>query len=193
MSDSPIDEQRIFAIERPHPKLMTYYTLCCLLAGPLFPIVMLPAWFRYYTMRYRFDADGISMRWGILFRREIVLSYARFQDIHLSSNVVERWLGLARIEIQTASGSSKAEMTIEGLLEFEMIRDFLYARMRGLQSASRLAAVTPGGTARGDGALGGADVTEIAAALREVAREMRGIRDALTLNRRLSGSKDDDR
>ena len=169
------DEQQIFAIERPHPKLLTYYVLCCLLTGPLFPIFLIPAWFRYHTMRYRFDDDGISMRWGILFRREIVLSYARFQDIHLSSNVVERWLGLARIEIQTASGSAKAEMTIEGLLEFEAIRDFLYSRMRGLHGGSPRA--RPRSNAGGGPA--GIDTVEITDALREVAQELRRVRQAL--------------
>jgi putative membrane protein len=58
-------------------------------------------------MRYRFDTDGIHMRWGIVFRREVLLNYSRIQDIHLRSNLIERWLGLARIEIQTASGSAK--------------------------------------------------------------------------------------
>ena len=173
------EEQRILAIERPHPKLLTYYILCCLATGPLFPLFLVPAWFRYHTMRYRFDEDGISMRWGILFRREIVLSYARFQDIHLSSNVVERWLGLARIEIQTASGSAKAEMTIEGLLEFEAIRDFLYARMRGLHGESHGAARVGGGTARAQGGIGSPDAAAIAGALREVARELRRVSEAL--------------
>ena len=71
------------------------------------------------------------MRWGILFRHEVVLNYSRIQDVHLHSNVVERWLGLARIEVQTASGGATPEMTLEGLLEYEAVRDFLYSRMRG--------------------------------------------------------------
>jgi putative membrane protein len=87
-------------------------------------------YFRYHTMRYRFDREGISKSWGILFRHQTVLNYARIQDVHLRSNVIERWLGLARIEIQTAS-SSGAELTLEGLPEFEAVRDFLYSRMRG--------------------------------------------------------------
>jgi putative membrane protein len=140
---------------------------------------MIPAWFRYHTMRYRFDADGISMRWGILFRREIVLSYARFQDIHLSSNFVERWLGLARIEIQTASGSAKAEMTIEGLLQFEAIRDFLYTRMRGHQSGGDSRIQTDSSAGQLSGRLTTDSVEEIALALRELAAEVRGVRDTL--------------
>ena len=114
---SNLDPAAILAIERPHPKLMTYYFICCLLTGPFFLILILPNFFRYHTMRYRFDAEGISMRWGILFRREVILNYARIQDIHLVSNLLERWLGLARLQIQTASGSASAEMTLEGLLE----------------------------------------------------------------------------
>ncbi len=123
--NSPTDDAAILAIERPDASLWTYYLLGCLAIPPLFPILILPAWFRYHTMRYRFTDEGISMRWGVLFRREVIVNYARIQDIHLRSNIVERWLGLARVLIQTASGSSGAEMTLEGLREYEAVRDFL--------------------------------------------------------------------
>ena len=67
------------------------------------------------------------MSWGLLFRHEIILNYARIQDIHLRSNLIERWLGLARVLIQTASGGSARRMTIEGIKRFEEVRDFLPA------------------------------------------------------------------
>ena len=105
MDTRPLDESAIFAIERPASNLFTYYLLSSFVLGPLFFILLIPYYFRYHTLRYRFDEEGISMRWGILFRREINLTYARIQDIHLRSNFVERWLNLARIEVQTASGS----------------------------------------------------------------------------------------
>jgi putative membrane protein len=38
---------------------------------------------------------------------------------------------LADVQIQTASGTAGAELTIEGFKEYEAIRDFLYSRMRG--------------------------------------------------------------
>ena len=127
-----IDSRSIFAIHRPDPALMTWYVIRSFVLGPLFFIPLIPLYFRYHTMRYDFDEEGISMRWGILFRREITLTYSRIQDIHLVSNFVERWLGLARVQIQTASGSSSAEMTLEGLREFAAVRDYLYSRMRGI-------------------------------------------------------------
>ena len=155
-------DQQIFAIHRPSPELFKYYVFSSLLAGPLFFIPLLYLYFRYHTMRYEFDEEGISMRWGILFRREITLTYARIQDIHLTSNILERWLKLARIQIQTASASAAAEMTIEGLHEFETVRDFLYTKMRGVRGKS----VT-------------VPKDDLASALREVAAELRAVRETL--------------
>jgi len=166
------DEKAILAIERPHKNLWTYYILSCLVFPPLLPILGPYLYFRYQTMRYKFTDEGISMRWGILFRREIIINYARIQDIHIRSNFVERWLGLAKVLVQTASGSSGAEMTIEGLREFEAVRDFLYSKMRGVKD--HVHAASPAAT----GGNAGHDA-ELAAALREVARELRETRLAL--------------
>ena len=123
--------QRIFALERPHSSLWTLYLIRAVLSGPGIIITLPLFFFRYRTLRYRFDEEGIHMRVGVLFRREVNLTYARIQDIHLQSGMIQRWLGLADIQIQTASGSASAELVIEGFKEFEEIRDFLYARMRG--------------------------------------------------------------
>lgn len=164
----------IAGLERPDPRLLTYYLLASIAIPPLFPFVILPRLFRYHTLRYRFDAEGVSMRWGILFRREIVLNYTRLQDIQIRANLVERWLGLARIELQTAAGSSGAEMTLEGFPQFEEIRDFLYERMRGSQGRAAKPKRVGGPVPVGDAATG-----ELAGALRETAAELRAIRQAL--------------
>ena len=127
----PPDEAAIFALERPQPALWKLYLIRIILSAPAFFVTLPLLYFRYHTLRYRFDAEGIHMKVGILFRREVNVTYARIQDIHLSSGIVQRWLGLADVQIQTASGTAGAELTIEGFKEFEAIRDFLYARMRG--------------------------------------------------------------
>jgi len=155
----------VLSLERPHPNLFVYYLLLSLLLGPLFFLALLPATFRYHTLRYRFDDQGVSMRWGVLFRREISLTYSRIQDIHLASNAIERWLGLARVQVQTASGASGAEMTIEGLQEYAAVRDFLYGRMRGAKEhdatpRSKAPSAPPG------------ELVAVAEALREVGREL---------------------
>ena len=135
--------QQIFALERPHPLLWRLYLIRAVLSGPAIIITLPLFFFRYRTLRYRFDEEGIHMRVGVLFRREVNLTYARIQDIHLQSGVIQRWLGLADIQIQTAAGSSSAELVIEGFKEFEAIRDFLYTQMRGAKSGVPAITVSP--------------------------------------------------
>lgn len=135
MSDEEQDEQNDefdpMAIARPDRSLMKYYLMISLLSGPFFPIAILPLFFKYETLKYKFDESGVSMSWGILFRREIYLTCRRIQDIHLTRNIVQRWMGLATVGIQTASGSAGPEMSIEGILQADKLRDFLYMQMRG--------------------------------------------------------------
>ena len=175
--DEPIPEGeregepiRVAGTRRPHPNLMKLWALQSLLLGPFFFLLLLPRFFKYRSLRYRFDDEGVSASWGVLFRREISLNYSRIQDIHLASNVLERWFGLARIQVQTASGSSGAEMTIEGIREYEEVRDWLYSRMRGSKGRNRAVESGPYPSS-GD--------ADLAATLREVARELRLLRESI--------------
>jgi putative membrane protein len=158
-------------IARPDHRLLYLYLLRCLLTGPAFPVVFLPSFFKYETLRYRFDDQGVNMSWGLLWRREIFLTYARIQDIHLSRGIFERWLGLGTILIQTAAGSASAEMAIVGLREYEDVRDFLYLRMRGARfgeaEAAPQAPVAAAGSSGDD---------EVVALLTEIRDEIRSLR-----------------
>ncbi len=159
----------VLAIERPDPSLWTYYLISSLASFVFFPVVAVVMRFKYQTLRYRFTDEGVSMSWGILFRRETIINYARIQDIHLRSNLIERWLGLGRILVQTASGSSGAEMTIEGLPQFEAVRDFLYARMRGVDDRKHVKGAG-GAPSEGSDDAAARALIEIAGELREIRR-----------------------
>ena len=169
-------EPKLAGVRRPHRNLLLYYTLQSLLTGPGVIVVWWYYFFRYRTLHYQFDDQGVTVRWGILFRREVSLTYARIQDIHLVSNLVERWLGLGRVQIQTASGNANAELTIEGLRDFEHVRDELYVRMRGARPVARAqlpgmpSAMTPAAIAAPDA---------VSAALREAVAELRMLREAI--------------
>jgi putative membrane protein len=117
------------------------------------------------------------MKVGILFRREVNVTYARIQDIHLSSGIIQRWLGLADVQIQTASGTAGAELTIEGFHHSEAIRDFLYARMRGAREK------TPSALPASSAAAGASDD--------EVVTLLLGIRDELRQTRELLETRTD--
>ena len=76
--------------------------------------------------------------------------------------------------VQTASASSTAEMTIEGLHNFELVRDFLYARMRGHHAET----ATVPSSAAGTGTVPIAAVlNEAAESLREAAAALKALRE----------------
>lgn len=178
MTTTPPADDAILSITRPHADLMKYYLIASFVIPPIFPILLIIGAIRYRTMRYKFTDEGISMSWGLLFRKEIIIQYSRIQDIHLRSNMVERWLGLSKVLVQTASGSASAEMTLEGLKEFEAVRDFLYHRMRGVKDDVRAEVSAP--AVSNDGVV---PTDELAQVLREVASEIRGLRDELAERR----------
>ncbi|MHC4444907.1 MAG: PH domain-containing protein [Planctomycetota bacterium] len=154
-------------ITRPDRVLMTYYILISAMTVIGFPFVLLVLYCKYHTLRYRFDDKGISMSWGVLFRREIYLTYRRIQDIHVTRNIIHRWLGLASIAVQTASGSSGAEMTIEGICQVEALRDYLYAQMRGVRVGGVVESPADGAAEAGD---------EVLSLLIEIRDELRRLR-----------------
>ncbi len=173
-----MEHDTVRAIERPHPRLMTLYFLQALLTTVAFPVVIVPLYFRYHTLRYRIDDEGVSASWGILFRREVYVTFRRIQDIHVSRNLFERWLGIGKVEIQTASGSSSAELTFEGMTEYEAVRDFLYSKMRG---AATDGGARPGVAASAPDAAHAAtgSTAEVVALLKEIRDDVQAARRAL--------------
>jgi uncharacterized protein len=162
-------------ITQPNERLLTYYFILAILTLPAFPVTMIVLYIRYRTMRFRFDQEGIWKRQGLLWRRETNVAYRRIQDIHLTNDIIQRWLGLATVSIQTAAGSSTAEVTIDGVLEAEALRDYLYTRMRGVRDGAHPAAPVPEGASGGethDETL--ALLTEIRDSLRQLEARMRG-------------------
>jgi putative membrane protein len=129
-------------ITRPDERLMKYYVIVSLLTLIAFPITLTALWIQYRTMRFRFDDEGVWRAQGLLWRREVNVAYRRIQDIQLTSGLIQRWMGLATVSIQTAAGSATPEITIEGVLESEALRDFLYTKMRGVRDHAH-GATTP--------------------------------------------------
>jgi uncharacterized protein len=140
-------------ITRPDERLMKYYVILSILTFVAFPVTLTALWIQYRTMRFRFDDEGVWRAQGLLWRREVNVAYRRIQDIHLTSGLLQRWMGLATVSIQTAAGSANPEVTIDGVLEAEALRDFLYTKMRGVRDhapagtspSHAVAALDPGG------------------------------------------------
>ena len=161
------------ALERPSPSLLTYYILTGLLSGPACVIVIPALIIRYNTLRYRFEESGLRMQLGLFFRKEVLVAFRRIQDIHVSRNLVQRWLGIASVSVQTASGNAMPEIVLEGVTNPDEVRDWLYERMRGAKGYAGQPADVADKPLRMEAAILGKpdEVTEL----------LRGIRDNLAL------------
>jgi putative membrane protein len=167
---SRLDDAALRAITRPHRNLLVQYTIRSLAGLVLAPLVWIPHYFKYHTLKYTIGDEGISASWGILFRREVHLAYKRIQDIHVKRSLVERYLGIGTVELQTAAGSATAELALEGMEHFEALREFFYRRMRGVESATEPAPAS-------------ASADEVLELLRSIRVELDGARAALEAQR----------
>jgi putative membrane protein len=159
-------------IDRPSPALLTYYVLSSLLSLPAVVIVLPALWIRYQTLKYELQESGIRMQVGLFFRKEVVVAFRRIQDIHVSRNIIQRWLGIASVSIQTASGNAMPEIVLEGMTDPDAIRDWLYERMRGAQGQIASSVARDDITEVGSTTMGDTD---------EATELLRGIRDNLAL------------
>jgi len=156
------------SVTRPSPRLLAYYVLRAIVV-PVRLVVLPYHYFRYRSMRYRFDGEGMTMSWGVFFRRQIDVTYARIQDIHLTSSLLQRWLGLADVHVETASGSVHATMKIEGVEDVSGLRDFLYGKMRDVRGAGALE-LHP-------------EIAALVSGLADVTTELRRMREAMERGR----------
>jgi membrane protein YdbS with pleckstrin-like domain len=110
--------------------------LPALFAGPawalfaLLPLAVL-VWGRlmlernWRSWRYAERADDLLISRGVLWREETVVPYGRMQLVEVTSGPVERYFGLASVQLHTAAAATDA--TIPGLdpAEAERLRDRL--------------------------------------------------------------------
>jgi len=183
---APAHAERVQAITKPDRQLLTLYIIYCVLSTVALPMVALPYYFKYKTLRYRFDNDGVSVSYGLLWRRETYLTYARIQDIHVTRNIFERWLGIGTVKIQTASGSAAATESIVGLTAFQDVRNYLYAHMRGHRHTPHAAAAIAGPASHA--ALASAANTQAVEALAGIRDELRAVRALLASSQ--TGTRD---
>jgi putative membrane protein len=100
---------------------------------------------RWYRFTYEVTARELHIHQGIVFRKQTFIPGRRVHAVDVSAGLVERVLGVVKVSVQTAGGSTGApEAVIEGLTlgEAELLRGALLgmrstgARSEGAQSYS---------------------------------------------------------
>ncbi|WP_098243982.1 PH domain-containing protein [Streptomyces formicae] len=120
------------------PMAVAVGVLLGLFAGPLWALfALLPLAFvawgwpmlgrNWRSWRYAERADDLLISRGVLWREETIVPYGRMQLVEVTSGPVERYFGLAGVQLHTAAAATDAR--IPGLLpeEAERLRDRLTA------------------------------------------------------------------
>lgn len=64
----------------------------------------------YARWRYAVTDDGVELRHGILVRRESSIPHFRVQHIDLEQGPLDRWRGIVKLKISTASPHTDAQL-----------------------------------------------------------------------------------
>ena len=86
-----------------------WLVLAFVLGAFLFAVVLYPP-MRFRRWRWQLTGLAIDMRSGVLVRRQETVPYFRIQQIDIVAGPVDRLLGLASLQVTTASASGSAAL-----------------------------------------------------------------------------------
>lgn len=82
---------------------------------------------RYRSWSYREREDDLIVSRGVLVRRLSVVPYGRMQFLDVTAGPIDRWFGLATVQLHTAAATSDARIPGLPLAEARRLRDRLAA------------------------------------------------------------------
>lgn len=82
---------------------------------------------RYRSWSYTEREDDLIVSRGLLVRRLSVVPYGRMQFLDVTAGPVDRWLGLATVQLHTAAATTDACIPGLELVEAQRLRDRLAA------------------------------------------------------------------
>jgi putative membrane protein len=118
---------------------------------------------RYVSFRYRYDANELVIRSGLIFRKERHIPYARIQNVDAVQRLLHRLLHVVEVRVQTGAGDEpEATMSVLPFAAFEEMRERVFAAQHtGLRAAGHtLRGVEGAEGAEGAGDAGGAEGAE---------------------------------
>ena len=112
-------------------ELLPYKWNLIIAAAILFALILLFSKIAFNKKGFAFRNHDVLFRSGIIATNTIIIPYNRVQHVALHEGLVSRFLGLAKIEIFTAGGSS-SDIQIPGIekLQAENIKQLLMGKIQ---------------------------------------------------------------
>ncbi len=119
--------------------LFAEFSVTLILSVVIIPALIFTAYWipKYYdSMFYRLTENEIVWRRGVWFKKTGIVPYNRITNIDIVQGPISRRLRMASLKIQTAGYSvsgagGSAEIRIEGVEEFEELRELIMGFVRG--------------------------------------------------------------
>lgn len=106
---------------------------------------------RCLSFRYRYEANEMVIRTGLVFRNERHIPYARIQNLDARQSVLHRLFGVVEVRVETGGGEKpEATMSVLPVAAFEEMRRRVLGERGGAEapddSADSMASAAPGRT-----------------------------------------------
>ncbi|WP_197427857.1 PH domain-containing protein [Halogeometricum sp. CBA1124] len=90
----------------------------------------IPAFYR--SADYRLTDDELEYRRGVFFQQKTTVPYNRITNVNAAQGPLQRFVGAGSVGIHTAGfgGQTGAELTIDGVEDYEDIKDQILAKVR---------------------------------------------------------------
>ncbi|WJI10343.1 PH domain-containing protein [Methanobacterium sp. CWC-01] len=118
------------------PPILSLIFVISFLAVVFFTVYWIPKY--YGTIRYKLDQEEVEWHRGVWFKNTGIVPYNRITNVDISQGPISRFLGIGTVKIQTAGYSNPnqawgnpSEITIQGVVEFESLRNILIGFVRG--------------------------------------------------------------
>ncbi|WP_267641326.1 PH domain-containing protein [Haloarchaeobius amylolyticus] len=113
-------------------------------AAVLLPVAFVTWWIPAFTRSaaYRLTEDELEYRRGVFFQQRTTVPYNRITNVDSVQGPVQRRLDAGTVQIHTAGfgGQTGAELTIDGVSDFEAIKEQVLAKVRGREPEATEAA-----------------------------------------------------
>ncbi|MCA9339245.1 PH domain-containing protein, partial [Candidatus Saccharibacteria bacterium] len=70
----------------------------------------------YKNFSYEIDDTSFEKNYGILQKRTVTIPFEQIQNVNISRSLIEQFLGLASIDIETAGNSGTTKKSVVGAL-----------------------------------------------------------------------------
>lgn len=68
----------------------------------------------HHSFRFSIDETGFKKQYGIIHKQEVSIPYKQIQNVNITRSLLDRFLGLSRVCIETAGGSATVKRDVVG-------------------------------------------------------------------------------